>query len=195
MAEFKEKEEWKDYIVSLKNYGISKEHINYLLEKLKEEPEQLSDEFKNETINIIEESQKPKTTPKKIKPQKMPKLVKEPKVPKKKITVPKINPPKVREPSKPRVYKQDDSLGPLTNLYNKGYTNCVWHLSDAHAIPDICDELDNQDFDLGEFISGLQYSAPFHEHAHCGCKCFVTVYSKTNPELPSINIDAGDRWA
>lgn len=219
---------FSDRLHALNKYGVSREHIAFLIERasaevetlaetfktwiknldtlidnlidllkdIKGEPDELSEEFKDAVLDNIETARIPPTppTPPTPPPKEMPELKPEKEL-KKKITIPKVTPPTVKGPPKPHTHAQDSSLPELQNLLQMGYTHCTWHLSDAHVITDICDELNNQTWTLEEFLSGLSHSAPLYERGHPGDLCYVTVISQTNPELPPVNVNAGNRWA
>jgi len=190
--EYNEKEEWRKYIQDLKKTdNVSQRNINYLLQKLELEGDELSDEFKDLVLDVIETGKIPS---KKIIPQKIPFKKETPKT--KYMKMPKVEVPKIKSPGKPRLYKQDLSLPIFQNLLQMGYDFLIWHLNESeHTMIDICDELDGQEFNLDEFISGLQYSAPIFEKSHVGCNCWMEVRSRTNPDLAPVRVEAGDTWA
>lgn len=94
----------------------------------------------------------------------------------------------------PHVHKQDESRFVLDDLLAQGYDRCVWRLSTLHTVYDICDELEGGEYGMRELVDGAEYDAPLFSKSHPGCSCFLECYSTTSPELPNVNVSAGDTW-
>jgi len=82
--------------------------------------------------------------------------------------------------------RQDESRPVLEQLMNEGYDTVTWDSSNSkHSV---CRELNNQQWNLQDFLSGLQYDAPIFEKTHPGdVNCFLIV---TGPNLPLVNVNS-----
>jgi hypothetical protein len=69
--------------------------------------------------------------------------------------------------------REDVSLPPLTDLLRRGYTVVIWDA--GNTTHSQCRELNQQQWELAQFLTGLEHSAPIFEHSHVGCYCTVIV--------------------
>ena len=192
--DYNEKEEWINFINTLnKNYDVPQEYVKNLLESIKDEPDELTDAFKDGVLNIIENAKQP--VPEEVQEKTKKKIQKAPPKPQT-ITVPKVNPPKVKAPSTPHTHAQDDTLPELQGLLQQGYDTVTWVLNETHDIIDICDELNGKVWSLDQFLAETTHDAPIFSHGHPGDHCYLLVSSQTNPELSTVTVGpTGQRWA
>lgn len=82
-------------------------------------------------------------------------------------------------------HTQDVSLPIFERLIQDGYTTCTWDAGNSRH--SACRELDRQVWDIHDFISGLNHSAPIFEKSHPGdtqCKVIVS-----GQGLPDVIVD------
>lgn len=82
--------------------------------------------------------------------------------------------------------RQDMSRPVLEELLNHGYSVVQWDSGQtAHSV---CIELNNQQWTLEDFLSGLVHDAPIFERSHPGdANCTVIV---SGEGLPSVRVDS-----
>lgn len=82
--------------------------------------------------------------------------------------------------------REDLSLPVLQSLLNDGYDVVTWDSGPStHAV---CLELNEQQWNLQDFISGLVHSAPIFERSHPGdASCAVLV---SGENLPTVRVDS-----
>lgn len=196
-----EKKEWKNYIGNFVQYGVSNVLIKKILSELELEPDELSDEFKDRVLDIIENGQKKKINMQHISakekysvnPIKWIKDKWNKFKNRNKIEQPSVKIPKIKSPGKPRTYHQDDSGLQLTSLKNSGYTMARF-VAGPNAC-EKCQQMNGTEYTLDELINNSPHNAPLFGRLHCNCKDFYTVYNPDNLELPEINVGPGGRWA
>ena len=83
-------------------------------------------------------------------------------------------------------HRQDMSRPILEELLNRGYSVVQWNAGQsAHGT---CLELNNQQWTLEDFLSGLVHDAPIFERSHPGDNnCSVII---SGEGLPSIRVDS-----
>jgi len=78
----------------------------------------------------------------------------------------------------------DESLSVLERLLDAGYTNVKWIVSSEPCA--ICRDLEDKEWDLKDFISGLDHEAPVFEHGHVNDRCELEV---SGPDLETIRVN------
>lgn len=82
--------------------------------------------------------------------------------------------------------RQDMSRPVLEELLNHGYSAVQWHSgSTEHGT---CLELNNQQWTLEDFLSGLMHDAPIFERSHPGDKNCTLIVSGEG--LPNVQVDS-----
>ena len=83
-------------------------------------------------------------------------------------------------------HRQDMSRLVLENLLNEGYQTVQWDSGMSTHAP--CLELNNQQWTLEDFLSGLVHDAPIFEKSHPGdASCSLIVKGDT---VPSVRVDS-----
>ena len=82
--------------------------------------------------------------------------------------------------------RQDMSRMALENLLNSGYNLAKW--DSGMSTHSVCIELNDQVWNLDEFISGLEHDAPIFEKSHPGdSNCTVIV---VGDNVPPVRVDS-----
>lgn len=83
-------------------------------------------------------------------------------------------------------HREDLSLPVLQSLLNDGYSIVAWDSGPStHAV---CLELNEQQWNLQDFLTGLVHSAPIFERSHPGdASCAVLV---SGENLPTVRVDS-----
>jgi hypothetical protein len=82
--------------------------------------------------------------------------------------------------------RQDESRPILESLLSQGYDTVTWNSN--NSMHGICREINNQQWTLEDFLSGLMHDAPIFERTHPGDNnCIVIV---TGPEVPPVSVDS-----
>lgn len=198
--EYDEKKEWENYI---EGSNMDTKNKNILLRKLSEYSGELSDEFKDEILDSIENIKKKSISMLDslekdagawdwIKEKFKGKKDKKPS----KITSPEtvnVKSPKVKSPTKPHLHRQDDSKTELLGLAQQGYDKAVFIALDI-ACP-ICKSFNGQEFDLLDLSNNAPHDAPIFGHVHVNCNCIYEVYDSKDPERARVQVGAGNRMA
>jgi hypothetical protein len=80
--------------------------------------------------------------------------------------------------------RQDLTRPTLESLLQQGYTTVQWD-SQGSREPK-CMELQNMQWTLADFLTGLMHDAPMFEKSHPGCLCKIVV---TGPGMQNTVID------
>jgi hypothetical protein len=81
--------------------------------------------------------------------------------------------------------RQDLSRPVLEQLLAQGYTIVKWDSGNSRHSQ--CLELNNQQWNLTDFIANLRHDASIFEKSHPGCYCKVLV---TGPNLSNVFVDS-----
>lgn len=82
--------------------------------------------------------------------------------------------------------RQDLSLPILQSLLNDGYSVVQW--DSGPSTHSVCLELNEQQWNLQDFISGLVHAAPIFERTHPGDNSCAVIVSGEN--LPTVRVDS-----
>ncbi|MDD5589199.1 MAG: hypothetical protein PHP92_04045 [Candidatus Nanoarchaeia archaeon] len=198
--EYDEKKEWENYI---KGANMDTKNKNILLRKLSDYSGELSDEFKDEildcmenikkkSISVLDSLEKDAGVWDWIKEKFKGKKDKQPS----KITSPetvKVKSPKIKSPAKPHLHPQDDSKTELLGLAQQGYDKAVFVALNTSC--EICKAGNGKEYDLLELINAAPHDAPLFGNFHCNCKDYFEVYDSKDPERSRVQVGAGNRMA
>ena len=76
---------------------------------------------------------------------------------------------------------QDQTLDKLKDLLSKGFNKVTWRTTEPYCR--ICQDLDEKEWSLKDFIHDLDHDAPIFEHSHVNCDCEIVVSNNDGDEI------------